>query len=376
MAKLEAPIPPRSRRGRLDYIDWLRGLAVVLMIQAHAIDSWLRPTDKGGAFYRWSQFAAGAPAPLFLFLAGVALVLLTERMRQRGEPHPAIVREALKRGIQVVVYAIAFRLLAFAASRFSDWPNLFRADILNCIGLSMLATTLTVLRFRRSATRLLAGALLTCLLVLLTPLAWDGPLALRWPHALAVYVNGRLPISLFPLFPWTAFCSTGVVCGLLIVRGGAGGWTGRALAGLTALGVALYGLGYSLDRLPPVFAREDFWHTSPSFFWMRTGVLLALLGFAFVWNRMPWARWPSPVRQMGKTSLLIYWVHVEIAYGNLVLPALRGRLAPPQAIAGVLILTLAMLGLSRLRTHGFTLVTTPLAALGGYSALLRPGKKA
>jgi uncharacterized membrane protein len=370
----QAATPPR--RARLDYIDWLRGLAVVLMIQAHAIDSWLRPTEKAGAFYRWSQFLAGAPAPLFLFLAGLALVLLTHRMRERGQSHRAVVREALRRGAQVFLYAIAFRSLAFASSSFRDWPNLFRADILNCIALSMLASTLLVLSFQRWRTQLLAGILLTCALAVPTPLAWDGPLAPQGPHALAVYVNGRLPVSLFPLFPWAAFCSAGVVCGLVIVRGSARGWTGHTLAALTVLGLALYALGYVLDRLPPIFPREDFWHTSPSFFWMRTGVLLALLGLAYLWNRMPWARWPSALRQLGKTSLLVYWVHVEIAYGNVVLPALRQRLGPNEALAGVLLLTLAMLGLSRLRTHGSALWHASRAPLEPYSAFFRPGKKA
>jgi hypothetical protein len=40
----------------------------------------------------------------------------------------------------------------------------------------------------------------------------------------------------------------------------------------------------------------------------------------------------SVLRQLGRTSLLIYWVHIEFCYGSLVY-ALRGRFSIPEAAA-------------------------------------------
>ncbi len=34
---------PASRRG---YLDWVRGLAVLIMIAWHTLDSWTKPEDK------------------------------------------------------------------------------------------------------------------------------------------------------------------------------------------------------------------------------------------------------------------------------------------------------------------------------------------
>src|SRR5258708_38868836 len=55
---------------RVTFIDWLRGLAATIMLQGHTFDAFLRPEDRGGAFFIFSQFFVGAAAALFLFLTG------------------------------------------------------------------------------------------------------------------------------------------------------------------------------------------------------------------------------------------------------------------------------------------------------------------
>ena len=57
----------------------------------------------------------------------------------------------------------------------------------------------------------------------------------------------------------------------------------------------------------------------------------------------------SPMRQLGKTSLLVYWVHVELVYG-LLFARLHHKLSMVQATVGLVLMTAAMLGLSVLRT--------------------------
>jgi hypothetical protein len=56
------------------------------------------------------------------------------------------------------------------------------------------------------------------------------------------------------------------------------------------------------------------------------------------------------LRQLGRTSLFVYWVHIEFCYGNFVFP-LRGRFQLPGALLLVLILTTMMLGLSLAKTR-------------------------
>jgi hypothetical protein len=55
------------------------------------------------------------------------------------------------------------------------------------------------------------------------------------------------------------------------------------------------------------------------------------------------------MQQLGKTSLLVYWVHVELCYGK-AFSAFHKRLSFRQATVGFVLMTAAMVGLSVLRT--------------------------
>jgi hypothetical protein len=78
--------------------------------------------------------------------------------------------------------------------------------------------------------------------------------------------------------------------------------------------------------------------------------MLAMLVVASLWTR----RWPanpaSPLVLLGRTSLFVYWVHVEIAYGALSYP-LHHALSLPQSLAGYVALTVVMSLLASLWLH-------------------------
>jgi uncharacterized membrane protein len=44
---------------RLQYLDWLRGLGAVVMLQGHVFHSFLKPELRDGAPFMLSQFAGG-----------------------------------------------------------------------------------------------------------------------------------------------------------------------------------------------------------------------------------------------------------------------------------------------------------------------------
>ena len=100
-------------------------------------------------------------------------------------------------------------------------------------------------------------------------------------------------------------------------------------------------------QLYPVY---DYWHTSPAFFATRVGLLLVLVLAAYTWCRWGLGQIGfSPLMQLGKTSLLVYWVHIELVYG-------RFHILPPHsqtvlgASKGLLTIFLLMLALSLART--------------------------
>jgi len=180
------------------------------------------------------------------------------------------------------------------------------------------------------------------------------PSFLRWPlesYINGVHIYGTPQPWLFPLFPWSAFAFAGLAVGFFLFMGMPRRREAWTYLGVGVAGVAVCGLSIGLDALPiRLYAVYDYWHSAPSFFLMRCGILLLILGLAYFWCRwgLP-GRIFSPLVQLGKTSLLVYWVHIDFVYGGLsILPKRQCSVA--QATMGLLIIFVAMLAVSLLRT--------------------------
>src|ERR1700680_5233405 len=68
---------------RFPFLDWMRGLAVVIMIQCHAFNAFARMDLRDGGPYVLSQFVGGMAAPLFLFMAGMTLAFQMDSLERR-----------------------------------------------------------------------------------------------------------------------------------------------------------------------------------------------------------------------------------------------------------------------------------------------------
>ena len=356
---------PTSPTHRLAYIDWMRGLACVLMFQTHCYDSWLNPGARKTTFFMWSQLGGTLPAPLFLFLAGISFALVTDKLRQKGVAPNVIAQKTIRRGAEILGLGLLFRLQEYVlAWGWSPWSDLLRVDILNTIGVSMMLMGgmcwIALKAGPASRMRQVLGATaggVALLISLLTPLLWTTwrPQWLPWP--IESYIDGVHNLGqpqgwLFPIFPWTAFAFAGLAIGFLLL----GDWARRregllfAMAGVT--GVGLVYLARWLDARPErLYAIYDFWHTSPNFFLIRVGLLLAILAGSYAWCRWGAGQWGfSPLIQLGQTSLLVYWAHIEFVYGRLsIVPKHAAGIGI--ASLGLAAIFLGMLLLSILRTR-------------------------
>lgn len=350
---------------RLGYIDWMRGLACLVMFQTHCYDSWLSGSARQSRFFMWSQLGGTLPAPLFLFLAGISFSLVVDRLRQRSLPAKEIARITVRRGSQILGFGLLFRLQEYAiAFPWAPWTDLLRVDILNMIGVSMIMMGLccwAVLHFAQA--RRWPGAAIgsavaaTSVLTLATPLLWTTwrPDWLPWP--IESYINGVHNLHepqawLFPIFPWTGFAFAGLAVGFVLL-----GKSARAHPAVTQLLLAIGGAGLIAlarwfdARRWHVYAVYDYWHTSPSFFLTRVGILLLIVFASYAWCRWGLGQWGfSPFIQLGTTSLLVYWVHIEFVYGRISLLPKRS-MSITAASFGLLTIFLAMLVLSIVRTH-------------------------
>ena len=115
-----------------------------------------------------------------------------------------------------------------------------------------------------------------------------------------------------------------------------------------AVAVVLENTGF---RLPHFLDPEhDFWHTSFTFFLIRIGMLFVTLWLSYLWcAKGPGLRGFSPFIQLGQTSLLVYWVHIEFVYGKYSIIPKRASTALVSTI-GLAVIFVAMLLLSLART--------------------------
>ncbi len=371
---------PQGTKTRLAYIDWMRGLACVLMFQTNCYDSWLSPEARQSRFFMYSQLGGTFPAPLFLFLAGISFALVTDKLWQKNLSAGKIGRTTILRGAEIFGYGLLFRVQELVISwGWAPKSDLFRVDILNTIGVSMMLMGVVcwaVLSARgagaparetppaspkevgSSRTAIVVAACAVALgISLVSPMLWTTwrPRFLPWP--LESYLNGVHNLGtpqawLFPIFPWTAFAFAGLAVGFILQSTWVRAREARAFLSLGAAGIVLIELSRWLDARPwQLYPVYDYWHTSPEFFLIRVGMLMVILSACYAWCRWGAAQWGfSPLIQLGQASLLVYWVHIEFVYGRVSILAKHSQ-SIRGASLGLLTIFLAMLALAYVRTH-------------------------
>jgi uncharacterized membrane protein len=328
----------------------MRGLAVLVMIEAHVIDSWTRLDARHSWQFMWSMILGGFGAPLFLFLAGVSVALAAGARARRDGDAAAAATAVMKRGLWIFGLAFLFRVQAWILG-LAHPRTLLKVDILNIMGPAIVGAAALWGAFRTRRSRVLAFGGATLAISLCTPLVRHTPMLDSLPDALEGYLRPTAGLSNFCVFPWAGFVFAGGLVGVLIdevrTRAAEAKLNLALFAGGALLAIGAYGASF----LPSPYARSEFWGSSPAFFLLRTGVMVLSMGVAYAWDvrHSIWrrdqpervARW-SPMQQFGRSSLFVYWIHVEMVYGLISMKIHKG-LSLPAAWGALVLFTLFML---------------------------------
>jgi uncharacterized membrane protein len=334
-AHMSAPHDSPAQRARV--LDVLRLLAIFQMVQGHTIDAVLDPAYRSGLVHGLWQGARGLTSVAFLFLAGVGFAFATRT--ERGRSPQARARRMRRAGMLIAVgYALRAPFVALLIGDATEQAAALQAavviDVLQCIGV-----TLLVLEGLRVATtddksRVFATVALGALLLVLGPFASEldpsGPLR---PLLAFFTSNGG---SLFPLVPWAGHALLGAAIGPLFFESTSesrGMQQMRLVLRLSVLGGALVALGMALASAGQSSLGQL----------ARLGSVLLVAALLVPFDTL-FARWPSWLMSLAQHSLLIYLLHVVLAYGQGIgLSAVVGRtLAPWPSI----FVAVAMLALS------------------------------
>src|SRR5512145_2482208 len=122
---------------RSNSIDILRAIAVVLMVTCHFVLFLSAPDGQYPAWYVFADYGlGGSPAAMFLFLAGMSLMLSFHASRSKQIPEATIVKRALTRGVVLFLFGILLQVIVWGYDCLWDW------DILTAIASCLILLTL------------------------------------------------------------------------------------------------------------------------------------------------------------------------------------------------------------------------------------------
>jgi uncharacterized membrane protein len=323
---LQRLAPQKKSSERLAFLDWTRGLGAFIMLQGHSFHSFLRPDLRGAGPYTFSQFVGGIAPAIFLFLTGVTFAFMMDGQSRQLAPARQRVGRALRRSGYLFLLAILFRLQMFSFGYpASPVSELFKVDILNAMGLATLV--FVPMAVFSTFERIKLCAVLGVVIAVLSPLvsAMD---ANAMPWLLRAYFVPSF--TNFGFFPWAAFVAFGMSAGSLLR-------TVRRedlrvmMQWSMLLGILLVMGGQYFSNLPySLYPKAEFWLDSPGLVTIKLGVLLAILSCAYLWVNLSAGlmgavqlggllgsatQW-SMFRLLGRASLVVYWVHIELVYGR------------------------------------------------------------
>ena len=341
---------------RCDWIDQLRGWAVIVMIEVHVVNVYLH----SGLRPDWLNYLNGLVAPSFTMAAGYSLVISTFKID--GTLRPFWPDTARRLGF-ILLCAYALHAPGITAA---DWTvlntvqkarELFKLDVLQCIVFSLLILQ-GLARLVRNPRIFTGLALAIALFVpLISPHLWATGVADGLWLPIRGFFNGnpdRGVQALFPLFPWIAFPAFGAFLGGLYrhlrvepVQGQARLSEPRFLAGLAILGALLLAWGASAQQAwlwgGQWLQQNGVWllHSrSGAFTYAELGGIAnttlpsvaGRLGCILLGGSLMGAvelvrpRWnlANPIKAASAESLLLYMLHLNMIFSVLLAPAVIG----------------------------------------------------
>lgn len=367
--------PEPVRRNRLEVVDAVRGLAVLFMVEWHTADAWVREPERTGQAFHVAEILGGLAAPFFFLLAGMSLGLSERTPATRASTlagarrglgilvagyglrtyavavdrgglaelsrAPGIVAFSL--GLLGLYVALGDRLRATAlrwglgalglglvvmgvfGMTTTDAANALRLDVLHGIGVALVVVVLVL----ASSSPLDARARVVVMLVLAVSIALVAPhvLSMRappgpmrvWDYVARFDVSPSASGARFPIVPWLGYTFVGASLGRVVrgrlVEGGAFGLPFSISPWLLfVVFVIVVALAFEGGPVATALLPHVEWLRGVDRQLFYTSAALASAGVVAGLARQHGAL-PSALALLGRHSLVIYAVHLEIAYG-------------------------------------------------------------
>lgn len=353
-----------EKTSRIEFVDLLRGIAVIIMVFGHSIDAVLSPESRQTALFALYDAARGFTGPVFLFVAGLAFSIATEKRWENYLSFTPFLRKRLGKVLLLFVLGYALHAPFFSLTKIlegitaQELTRFLQVDVLHCVAASMLILHCGVLIFRTPRRFATGIGVLSFLMVVSGPWIWSIDFAPLFSPVVAPYFN-QYHLSIFPLFPYAAYMLSGAVVGHFYLTARRTGADQMFFQRISVVALGTGAVAVVLEVIPVVMLPEhDFWKVGPGLFVMRMSIVMLVASAVYYWARLP-DHIRTQVNVLGQASLLVYVVHLLIAYGSAANAGLAQRIGRtlefPQSFAlaaGVLLVMVALVHVwNYLRTH-------------------------
>jgi hypothetical protein len=302
------------------------------MVLGHTLDLTLDDRLRGAPLISLYWSFRGLTAPLFLVVAGWALVA-SLRSADAETFGRRLRRAALVLGLGYVLHWPGLSAAQAMVAEGTFWPHLLAFDTLPCIGWCIVGGVMLMAVLPRPVGRIGAMGTLALWVPFMAPLSWMIGSGSGWPWQ---GVLGH-PGARFPLVPWAAFFFLGGTLSMLLPR----------LTALRHRAMVLLLTGGLLLLLLEQGGLETWAPASPWPAFYRMGQALLALGLLAA---VPVWRVPGLVT-LGRNSLGIYVAHLVLLYGWAGDPGLAAswahRLSVPWAIGLASLVLAAAVAMAR-----------------------------
>ncbi|MBK9246665.1 MAG: DUF1624 domain-containing protein [Ignavibacteria bacterium] len=344
-----------ARKQRLIFIDLMRGIAALWMIETHVVNAFLNYHYQSGWFFNLISISNGYVAVGFVFCAGSGFWIAASRKTDEYKRFTPALWTYLRRlgFILAAAYWAHFPEFSFwriIRSTPEQILAIMQCDVLHCIVFSSIIALTLVIILPKKVPFTWIYALMSVMFFFATPLAWaSDPLAYLPVFPATLFTNQ--PISPFPLFPWSGYFFAGAaITGWFMQSADQKRFAKRLL--LVGLGLPV--ILFIIKDLPFTYPGwQDWWIASPSHSLFRASGAALLFGLLFLtegfFNKIP--RVTDVLRLCGQESLFIYLLQGMLIYGSVANVGVKHFLPTIVTPLEIVILTSALIAVCYSLAH-------------------------
>ncbi len=310
------------KKSRLNFVDLMRGLAMIVMIEVHVVNSLMNPALRNETWFNYVNFLNGMVAPSFIFISGFAFMLASQSKLAEFRTFKYAFWKQIGRIMLIWFLGYMLHIPFFSKYKCTSiatpdhWLNFLGVDVLQCIAIGLLL--IFILRLAIKSDRVFIGIVIFLGLGAVIPAAWIYTIEFQKhiPLFMAMYLT-PIYYTNFPIFPWFGFMAAGILTSWFFMK-----FREKGSEPLFMKRLLISGTLMAVTAIPLMFYLKDYHHLITDvrpdilFFAGRLGVVFMILTVCYYY--CTWREELSPIiLYPSRESLAVYFMHLQFLHREL-----------------------------------------------------------